>query len=153
MSTAKNYQKVGISFLAAFSIWQYSLAMGDVFETNKEYVCLTESALYAAPKVAQHGEWSDPPSRFQINIKPCETFCLPQRSKERPLSLLLKEAETEWPQKYDGYRGQALYHSTEGGSVVLSPNDLTLTRTMIGSMPGAENHVSLVLGAQCHPID
>ncbi len=153
MSPVKTYQKVGISFLAAFVIWQYSLAIGEVFETNKEYLCLTETALYAAPKVAQHGEWTDPPSRFQIHIKPCETFCLPQRSKDRPLSLLLKESKSEWPTKFEGYFGQNDFHASLGGSIVLSQDDLTVTRTMIGSIPGAENRVSLILDAQCHPID
>ncbi|MEO1661322.1 MAG: hypothetical protein AAFR51_10060 [Pseudomonadota bacterium] len=149
----KAYQKLGISFLVALCAWQYAVAFGEVFESNKDYLCLTEEALFASPKISQHGEWTDPPSRFQIQIKACETFCLPQRSKDRPLSLLLQEPETDWPQKFDGYRGRADYHSIEGGSVVLSGNDLSLTRTLVGSLPGAEQHVSLVLNARCHPID
>lgn len=153
MSKMKATQNFGISFFAAFVICQCSLAMGEVFETNKEYLCLTESALFASPKIAQHGEWSDPPRRFQIHIKTCETFCLPQQSKDRPLSLLLKEPESEWPHKFEGYIGQTDFHSAKGGAVVLNSEDLTVTRTMIGSMAGAENRVSLILDAQCHPID
>ena len=128
-------------------------ALGEVFESDKEYLCVTQSALYAAPKISDHGEWTDPPNRFQIQIRACDAFCLPQTSRDRPLSLLLTEGNADWPQRYNGYRGQPAYHSSMGGSVILSAEDLSLTRTMVGSMPGAEQHVSLVLSAQCHPID
>ena len=122
------------------------------FATNQTYMCVTETALFAAPAIAQHGDWSDPPARFQVQILPCETFCLPQRSRERPLSLWVQETEDQWPVKFDGYRGRADYHSSEGGSVILSTAGLNLTRTMIGSMPGAENQVSLTLNAACYPV-
>ncbi len=149
----KASQKLGISFLIAVCIWQSANAFGQVFESNRDYLCVTEEALFAAPKISQHGEWADPPSRFHVQIKTCETFCLPQRSKDKPLSLLLKEPEANWPQKYEGYRGRADYHSIEGGSVILSRDDLSLTRTIVGSLPGAEQQASLVLNAQCYPID
>ena len=31
-------------------------AEAEVFEMNKEYLCLTENALFASTKLAQHGE-------------------------------------------------------------------------------------------------
>ena len=132
---------------------QYPSAFAERFEANTAYLCVTDTALFASPKTEQHGEWTDPPRRFQINIEACETFCLPQKSKDPPLSLFLQEPTTEWPIKYEGYRGQADYHAATGGSVVLSSDDLTLTRSMIGSLPGATQHVALVLEAKCHPID
>ena len=128
-------------------------AEAEVFEMNKEYLCLTENALFASTKLAQHGEWSDPPKRFQIHIKACDSDCLPQMSKDRPLAMTVKEPGTEWPIRYDGYRGQPDYHSNRGGSIILSGDDLSVTRITVGSMPGADKHVALVMAAQCHPID
>ena len=138
--------------LLALAASPSALANDQGFTTSQTYMCVTETALFAAPAIAQHGEWSDPPARFQVQILPCETFCLPPRSRERPLSLWVTEPDSQWPAKFDGYRGQAAYHSTKGGSVILSATGLGLTRTMIGSMPGAENQVSLTLNAACYPV-
>ena len=147
--------KLGLCLLAAGAMLPSASANAEaeVFEINKEYLCLTENALFASTKLAEHGEWSDPPKRFQIHIKPCEANCLPQKSKDRPLAMLVKEAGSEWPIQFDGYRGRPDYHSNQGGSIVLSGDDLSVTRMMVGSMPGADKHVSLVMAAQCHPID
>ncbi len=147
--------KLGLCLLAAGAMLPsaFANAEAEVFEINKEYLCLTETALFASTKLAQHGEWSDPPKRFQIHIKPCDSNCLPQKSKDRPLAMLVKEPGSEWPVQYDGYRGRPDYHSNQGGSIVLSGDDLSVTRMMVGSMPGADKHVSLVMAAQCHPID
>ena len=67
--------------------------------------------------------------------------------------MMVKEPGSEWPVKFDGYRGRPDYHSNQGGSIVLSGEDLSVTRMMVGSMPGADKHVALVMAAQCHPID
>lgn len=128
-------------------------ANSEVFQINRNYLCATQTAYYAAPQLASQGEWSEPPTRFQMRIQACETYCLPQKSKQPPLSLHVMDSGQEWAQKYEGYRGQASFHSMSGGSVTVSSTDLSLTRMIIGSLPGAENQVSFVLSATCHPID
>lgn len=147
--------KIGVCLLVAGGMLPSASANAEteVFEINKEYLCLTENALFASTKLAQHGEWSDPPKRFQIHIKPCDSGCLPQMSKDRPLAMMVKQSGAEMAVKYDGYRGRPDYHSNQGGSIILSGEDLSVTRMMVGSMPGADKHVALVMAAQCHPID
>ena len=128
-------------------------ANSEVFQINRDYLCATQTAYYAAPQVSAQGEWTEPPARFQMRIQACETYCLPQKSKQPPLSLHVMDSGQSWGQKFEGYRGQASFHSLNGGSVTVSSTNLSLTRMMIGSLPGAENQVSFVLSATCHPID
>lgn len=145
--------RIGLGLVATLFCVPGAIAAGEVFEMNRDYLCATEQAYFAAPSLASHGDWDAPPTRFQLRIQACETFCLPQVSKERPLSLHVQDEGSDWPQKFEGYRGQASFHSTNGGSVTVSSSGLSMTRMLIGSMPGAENQVSLVLSAKCHPID
>ena len=128
-------------------------ANSEVFQINRNYLCATQTAYYAAPQISAYGEWTEPPTRFQIRILACEVYCLPQKSKEPPLSLHVMDSGQDWGQKFEGYRGRASFHSLNGGAVTVSPTNLSLTRMMIGSLPGAENQVSFVLSATCHPID
>ena len=128
-------------------------ANSEVFQINRNYLCATQTAYYAAPQLSVSGEWTDPPTRFQMRIQACEIYCLPQKSKQPPLSLHVMDPGQGWGQKFEGYRGRASFHSLSGGSVTVSPNSLSLTRMMVGSLPGAENQVSFVLSATCHPIE
>ena len=153
MLGARRFGEASAVLWLALACAPVALASEQGFTTDQDYLCVTQTALFAAPAIAQHGEWSDPPERFQVKITLCDTFCLPQLSRERPLSLWVQEIDAQYPLKFDGYRGRAAYHSTAGGSVILSAGGLNLTRTMIGSMPGAENQVSLTLNAACYPMD
>lgn len=145
--------RIGLCFASVIAATAPAAANSEVFQINRDYLCATQAAHYAAPQLSSYGDWSEPPSRFQIRIQACETYCLPQKSKQPPLSLHVMEPGQTWAQKYEGYRGQASFHSLSGGSVTVSSTDLSLTRMMIGSLPGAENQVSFVLSATCHPIE
>lgn len=142
-----------LCLIAAIAGAAQAAANTEVFQINRDYLCATQTAYYAAPLLAASGTWTDAPTRFQMRIQACETYCLPQKSKQRPLSLHVIDSGKEWGQKFEGYRGQASFHSLNGGSVTVSATGLSLTRMMVGSLPGAENQVSYVLSATCHPID
>ena len=145
--------RLGFCIAASTFLMGQAAANNEVFQLNRDYLCATQQAYYAAPQLSANGEWTDPPSRFQVRIQACETFSMPQKSKQRPLSLHVMDVDQDWAQKFEGYRGQASFHSLNGGSVIVSANDLSMTRMVIGSMPGAENQVSMVLSATCHPIE
>lgn len=145
--------RIELCLVTALAVSAPAAANSEVFQINRDYLCATQTAYYAAPQLAAHGEWAEPPTRFQMRIQACETYCLPQKSKQAPLSLHILDSGQQWGQKYEGYRGRASFHSLSGGSVTVSSNNLSLTRMMIGSLPGAENQVSFVLSATCHPID
>ena len=145
--------RIELCLVAVIAAASPATANSEVFQINRDYLCATKTAYYAAPQVSAHGEWTDPPARFQMRIQACETFCLPQKSKQPPLSLHVMDSGQAWGQKFEGYRGQTSFHSLSGGSVTVSSTNLSLSRMMIGSLPGAENQVSFVLSATCHPID
>ena len=145
--------RIGLCIAVASGLVGQASANSEVFQINRDYLCATQEAYYAAPQLASHGVWTEPPTRFQVRIQACEVYCLPQKSKQRPLSLHILDAGQAQAQKFEGYRGQASFHSLSGGSVTVSATELSMTRMMVGSMPGAENQVSLVLAATCHPIE
>lgn len=145
--------RVELCLAAAIATSAPAAANSEVFQINRNYLCATQTAYYAAPQLSVSGEWLEPPTRFQIRIQACEVYCLPQKSKQPPLSLHVMDSGQDWGQKFEGYRGRASFHSLSGGSVTVSSTNLSLTRMMIGSLPGAEDQVSFVLSATCHPID
>ncbi len=123
------------------------------FDLQRNYLCITRTAMYSAPALRDQGIWSDPPQRFKISFEECTIWCRPQKSREKPISLLLVDAGTNWPAKYEGYHDEPGYHSPAGGSVVLSGTDLTLTRSLTGTVAGEDSPAAFTLNAECYPIE
>lgn len=143
-------EKLKMAVTVGAAVLSNQTVSAEIFYMNRNYLCVTENAMYASPEMQDQGLWTASPKWFRINIKECTILCLPQKSREKPTSLSVSDPSGDWPKMFQGYRDERNYHAASGGSVVLSGTDLTLTRIFIGSMYGTSFPASMTLSARCH---